>query len=305
MKKKKYKSPIAINKQTNVIFNIILILIVIASLFPLIYVFSISISSKESISKYGYQLIPKEVTFQAYNTLLKESSDVLRAFKNSLILTLVGTISGLVLTTTFAYATSRNDFKYKRFFNTVAFIPMLFGGGMVANYIVMTRVLMLRNTFWALYLPLLLNTFYVVVMRTFFQTSVPTALIEAAKIDGANEFQIFFKIVLPISLPGIATIGLFLTLAYWNDWFNAMMYLDQNSPYTTMQYLLMKIQVAIEAIMAKKSMMGSVAQEALDSLPQDAIKMAIVVLTTLPIALSYPFFQRYFIEGLTLGAVKE
>lgn len=305
MAKNKYRSPIAIKKKTNLIFNIILILVVITSIFPMLYVLSISITSKASIAKYGYQIIPSETTFEAYKVLFKNGSDVVKAFKNSVLVTFVGTILGLFVTTTFAYAVSRNDFKYRKFFNTVAFIPMLFGGGMVANYIVMTRVFKLQDTFWVLIFPLLINTFYIVVMRTFFQTSVPFALIEAAKIDGANEFQIFFKIVLPVSLPGIATIALFMTLGYWNDWFNAMMYLRQHSEHTTLQYLLMKIQKTIEIIMLKKNEMGNVADEALSTLPEDAVKMAIVIITTLPIALSYPFFQRYFVEGLTLGAVKE
>lgn len=303
--RKKFRSSIDITLGTNILFHIILIAIVIMCIFPLIYVFSISISTRESIAKYGYQLIPSEVTLDSYRMILGGGSGVPKAFGNSLFLTVAGTLSGLFITTTYAYAVSRQDFANRGFFSMVAYIPMLFGGGMVASYIVMTQVLGLRNTFWALFLPLLLNTFNIVVMRTFFQTSVPFALIEAAKIDGATEFDIFFKVVLPISLPGIATIALFLSLSYWNDWFNAMLYLDQHSPHTTLQYLLMQIQRTIEVVILRGSQMGSAANDALSSLPQDGVRMAIVIATTLPIALSYPFFQRYFIQGLTLGAVKE
>ncbi|MFM1583145.1 carbohydrate ABC transporter permease [Helcococcus ovis] len=306
MAKKKLKSSIAISGGTNILFNILLFLIAAMCIFPLLYVFSISISTKESIAQYGYQIIPKEISLASYKQILGNGSSILNAFKNSVILTIVGTILGTFTIITYAYAMSRNDFLYRRFFNTIAFIPMLFGGGMVASYIVMVNILGLKNTPLALLLPLLFNTFYLVIMRTFFQTSVPFALIEAAMVDGANEFDIFFKIVLPISLPGIATISLFLTLAYWNDWFNAMIYLDDTfSPYSTLQYMLIKIQRTLEVVILKNSQMGPAAMEALKSLPTDGIRMAIVVVTTFPIALSYPFFQRYFVQGLTLGAVKE
>ncbi|WP_282925617.1 carbohydrate ABC transporter permease [Helcococcus kunzii] len=305
MAKKKFKNATEISNGSNALFNIILIIIVLMCLVPMLYVLSISLSTKESIAKYGYQLIPKEMTLESYKLILGSGSKILRAFINSVVLTIVGTILGLVVITTYSYALSRSDFIYKKFFNTVAFIPMLFGGGMVASYIIIARVLGLRNNPLVLVLPLLFNTFWMVIMRTFFQTSVPGALIEAAMIDGANEFDIFFKIVLPISLPGIATIGLFLTLAYWNDWFNAMLYLDKGSPYSTLQYMLIEIQRTMESVILKGEQMGAAAKEAIRSLPSDGIRMAIVVVTTAPIAMSYPFFQRYFIQGLTLGAVKE
>lgn len=305
MAKRKYKDSTAVSNGTNIIFHIVLIAVAIMCVFPLLYVISISVSTKESIQRYGYRLIPADFTLEAYKTLLSGGTSIARNFINSVVVTIIGTISGLIVITTYAYAMSRNDFAYRKFFNTVAFIPMLFGGGMVANYIVMIRFLGLRDNPLALLLPLMFSTFYLVVMRTFFQTSVPFALIEAAMIDGASEFAIFFKIVFPISLPGIATIALFLTLAYWNDWFNAMMYLEQNSRWTTLQYILIQVQKAIENVIIKGSMMGTAAKDVLADLPTDAVRMAIVVITTLPVALSYPFFQRYFVQGLTLGAVKE
>lgn len=305
MAKRKYKDSTAISQGSNVVFHIILIAIAVMCIFPLLYVLAISVSTRESIQRNGYQLIPSEFTLESYRVLLAGGTSIIRNFINSVAITIIGTLSGLAVITTYAYAMSRNDFAYRKFFNTMAFIPMLFSGGMVANYIVMIRFLGLRDNPLALILPLMFNTFYLVVMRTFFQTSVPFSLIEAAMIDGASEFQIFFKIVLPISLPGIATIGLFLTLAYWNDWFNAMMYLEINSEWTTLQYLLIQVQKTIENVILKGDQMGAAAQDAIKTLPSDGVRMAIVVITTLPIALSYPFFQRYFVQGLTLGAVKE
>lgn len=305
MAKKKFRDSTQISSSTNILFNVILIIIVLMCLVPMLYVLSISLSTKDSIAKFGYQLVPKEITLESYKLILGSGSKILKAFTNSVILTIVGTMLGLIVITTYSYALSREDFLYKKFFNTVAFIPMLFGGGMVASYIIIARVLGLRNNPLALLLPILFNTFWMVIMRTFFQTSVPSALIEAAMIDGANEFDIFFRIVLPISLPGIATIGLFLTLAYWNDWYNAMLYLDKGSPYSTLQYMLIEIQRTMETVILKGEQMGNAAKDAIRSLPADGIRMAIVVVTTAPIAMSYPFFQRYFIQGLTLGAVKE
>ncbi len=305
MKKKRLKNSTDISKGTNILFNIIAIAIVVMCIFPVLYVISISVSTKQSIAQYGYRLIPSELTLESYRTLLGGGSNVARAFLNQLLVTIIGTGVGLIVITSYAYAMSRNDFKFRKFFNTIAFIPMLFSGGMVANYLIMKQVLKLSNNPLALILPLLFNTFYLIIMRTFFQTSVPFTLIEAAMVDGASEFAIFFKIVLPISLPGIATIALFLTIAYWNDWFHAMLYIDPNSDWITLQYLLIKIQRTIEMVILKGSAMGSAAQDALKTLPSDGVRMAIVVIATLPIALSYPFFQKYFISGLTLGAVKE
>lgn len=305
MAKRKYKDSTAISQGSNIIFHIVLLAIAVMCIFPLLYVLAISVSTREAIQRNGYQLIPSEFTLESYRVLLGGGTSIVRNFINSVVITIIGTLAGLGVITTYAYAMSRNDFAYRKFFNTMAFIPMLFSGGMVANYIVMIRFLGLRDNPLSLILPLMFNTFYLVVMRTFFQTSVPFSLIEAAMIDGASEFQIFFKIVLPISLPGIATIGLFLTLAYWNDWFNAMMYLELNSEWTTLQYLLIQVQRTIENVILKGEQMGTAAQDAIKSLPSDGVRMAIVVITTLPIALSYPFFQRYFVQGLTLGAVKE
>ena len=141
----------------------------------------------------------------------------------------------------YGYALSRKSFAYRKFFTKVIFVPMLFSGGMVASYLVVTRFLGLKNTIWALILPMCVSSFHIIILRTFFKTSVPDAIIESAKIDGASEWRLFLRIVLPISLPGIATIGLFLTLGYWNDWFNAMLYIDEPN-LIPLQYLLIRLE---------------------------------------------------------------
>ena len=181
---------------------------------------------------------------------------------------------------------------------------MLFSGGMVASYLVVTRFLGLKNTIWALILPMCVSSFHIIILRTFFKTSVPDAIIESAKIDGASEWRLFLRIVLPISLPGIATIGLFLTLGYWNDWFNAMLYIDEPN-LIPLQYLLIRLENSMEFLANNATSLGANAIEATKSMPKDTAKMAIVVISTLPIIFAYPFFQRYFVNGLTIGAVKE
>ena len=182
----------------------------------------------------------------------------------------------------------------------LVFFTMLFGGGMVPSYIVMTQVLGLKNSILALILPLAFSAYNIIVMRTFFQKSVPESIIESARIDGASEFRIFLKIVLPLSIPGIATIALFSTLAYWNDWFNAMLYIDYPN-LVPLQYMLIKIENNMEFIRQNAMLSNDV----LGTLPQESVRMAMVVISTLPIACTYPFFQKYFIGGLTIGGVKE
>ena len=182
------------------------------------------------------------------------------------------------------------------------FIPMLFSGGLVASYMINSQIFKLSNTFWALILPAIVSSWYIVIMRTFFQTTVPDAVVESAKIDGARQTRIFAQIVLPISLPALATIGLFFAFAFWNDWFLAKMYLDTNrKDLYPLQYLLMSIETNIDFLQSNREFMTA-GTEAL--IPSETIRMAIVMVLVLPIACTYPFFQRYFISGLTIGAVK-
>ena len=182
---------------------------------------------------------------------------------------------------------------------------MLFSGGLVPSYIVVTQLLNLRDSIWALIFPMACNAWYIMILKTFFKSSVPDAIVESAKIDGASEVRTFLQIVLPISLPGIATIALFSTLGYWNDWFNALLYID-NAEIIPLQYMLMKIQNSMDFLRGNINAVSSVESlKALQQMPQETARMAMVVLATGPIVLAYPFFQRYFIQGLTIGAVKE
>lgn len=293
-----------VKKPTNVVFNIILSALSLFCVIPFIFVMIISFTDEKILAVNGYQFFPKKLSLYAYQYIINAGENIIRSYGVTIFVTVIGTVIGLLLTGTYAYALSRKTYAYRKFFTLVITVPMLFSGGMVANYLVVSKFLMLKDTVWALILPLCLNTFNVIVLRTFFKTSIPDAVVESAKIDGASEWKLFFKIVIPMALPGLATIGLFLTLAYWNDWFCAMMYLD-GKEIMPLQYLLIQIENSIDWLASNKSMMGIDGIQAAANLPKETIKMAIVVISTLPIVFAYPFFQRYFINGLTIGAVKE
>lgn len=293
-----------IKKPTNVVINIFLAICSLAAVIPFVFVIIISLTDEQCLTMNGYRFIPEKWSLFAYKYIIEAGENIIRSYGVTILVTVVGTLLGLFLTGTYAYALSRKTYAYKKFFTTVITIPMMFSGGMIANYLIVTKVLMLKDTIWALILPLALNSFNIIVLRTFFKTSIPDSVIESAKIDGASEWKLFFKIVIPMALPGLATIGLFLTLGYWNDWFNAMMYMDSKE-WIPLQYLLTRIESSIDWLASNKSMMGVDGIMAAANLPRETIKMAIVVISTLPIIFAYPFFQRYFVNGLTIGSVKE
>lgn len=292
-----------ISTPMNVILNIVFILAALVCVVPVLLVVAISFSAESSITEYGYRFIPKIVSFEGYSYLASQSTMILRALGISLFVTIVGTIIGVLLTTLMGYVLSRTTYKLNNFLTMVVFIPMVFNGGLVSTYAVNTQLLGLKNTVWALILPLCVSSFNVVICRTFFKTTVPESLIESAKMDGASQLKIFFKIVLPISLPVLATIGLFLCFAYWNDWYQSMLYIDDSKLYS-LQALLNGILTNIQMLARNAATMGGSAAEIIANMPQEAARMAIVVIIVLPIACAYPYFQKYFISGLTVGAVK-
>ncbi|SFF44719.1 putative aldouronate transport system permease protein [Paenibacillus algorifonticola] len=287
----------------NFIFHAVAGIFALLCVFPFLFVTIISFTDEATLASNGYQIIPEKWSLEAYRYLFKAGDQLMRSYGVTITITIVGTIIGVVCSALFAYAISRRNFKYRNFFAFFAFFTMLFNGGLVPTYIVMTQLLGLKDSLWALILPLAVNAFYIMILRTFFSTMVPDAIIESGKIDGAGEFGIFFRLVLPLSLPGLATIGLFCTLGYWNDWFNALLYIDSPN-LVPLQSMLMRIENSMQFIM-KNSQNASLSVGVLQSMPQDTSRMAMVVLATGPIVFAYPFFQRYFIQGLTVGAVKE
>ncbi|GGH80033.1 putative aldouronate transport system permease protein [Pullulanibacillus pueri] len=290
-------------KKSDIIFNILVALLAFSCIFPFIFVIIISFTSEQSLLVHGYALFPKEWSLKGYTYLADLKGQILQSLFITVFVTVIGTLINVTFTSTYAYAIARPNFKYRRFFTIFALITMLFSPGMVPSYIVMTTLLHLKDTVWALILPMALSPFNIIVMRTFFKRTVPESIIESARIDGASEFRTFTKIVLPLAVPGIATISLFAALGYWNDWFNALLYI-QSDNLVPLQFLLMKIQSNIDYMTQNASLSANLSG-GMASIPKEATRMAMVVISTLPIACSYPFFQRYFVSGLTIGGVKE
>ena len=287
---------------TNLLFSLVFILLALICFMPALLVLIVSFSAESSVVSKGYSYWPNAWSLESYRYLGRQIEYIGRAFLNSIGVTIVGTAIGLVLCSTMGYALSRPNYRLRKFFTWYIFIPMLFSGGLVASYMINAQILGLKNTYWALILPICCSSFYIIIMRTFFQTSVPDAIIESAKIDGARQIRIFVQIVLPISLPAVATIGLFYTFAYWNDWLMAKYYLNSNmQDLFPLQYVLISLESSIEFLSRNSQFM---APGEASKVPAETVRMAMVMIAVVPIACSYPFFQKYFISGLTIGAVK-
>lgn len=293
----------AVSVPAEIIIYIILGLFCLLCIIPFVFVVIISFTSMESIREIGYSFWPTKWALDAYKYVIDLGDQLWRSYFNSFFITIVGTILSVLICILYSYALFRQDFKYRRFFSFFSFFTMMFGGGLAPTYVVCKTLLGLSDNYAALIVPMLVSPFNIIIMRTFFQSSVPDSLIEAAAIDGSGEYNTLFKIIVPIAKPGIATVGLLNALAYWNEWFIAMLYV-RDAKYIPLQYLLMKMQNNVEFLVKNASMLGVEAMNIRASLPSDSLRMALVVLIVVPIACAYPFFQRYIISGLTIGSVK-
>ena len=284
-------------------FYLILWIFCAACILPFIFVVIISFSSEESIREIGYSFHPLKWSLNAYDYVFQLGDQLWRSYFNSFFITIVGTASSLLMTILYSYALFRKDFKFRNFFTFFAFFTTLFGGGLAPTFMVCKQLLGLSNNYAALIVPALISPFNIIIMRTFFSTSIPEELIEAAAIDGSSEYKTLFRIIIPIAKPGIATVGLLTALSYWNEWFLAMLYI-KDSKYIPLQYLLMKMQNQADFLFKNASVIGVEASKMLRDLPSASLRMALVVFIVVPIAFAYPFFQRYIISGLTIGSVK-
>ncbi|MEM9424419.1 MAG: carbohydrate ABC transporter permease [Spirochaetota bacterium] len=290
------------NRSRQYILNILLGIAVSFFILPLLLVISISLTSEHSIAEYGFRFFPSEFSIKAYEYLFTNSSRIVRAFIVSVIVTLGGSLLAIFLMSLYAYALSRKDFAFRRFFMFYIFFTMLFNGGLVPTYLVIIKLLHLQDNLLALIVPLAFNAFFTIILRTFFQ-GIPESIIESGRMDGAKEWRIFFSLVFPLAIPGISTVALFVGVGYWNDWFQALLYI--RDPFLLpLQSFLSSIQKNIEVLALNPNLSG-IKSEILSNIPTESSRMAIVILTTLPILVSYPFFQKFFISGLTVGSVKE
>lgn len=303
MIKKKKRALNAVSVPVEALFHIIMILVCAGCIIPFIFVVIISFTSQDSIRMLGYSFTPAKWSLEAYKYIFKMGDQLWRSYFNSFFITIVGTICSLLISIMYAYALYRKDFKYRKFFTFFCFFTMIFGGGLAPTYVVCKSVLGLSDSYAAIIVPMLLNPFNLIIMRTFFQSSIPDELIDAAAIDGSGEYSTLFRIIIPISKPGIATVGLLTALAYWNEWFIPMLYI-KDPKYIPLQYLLMQMQTKVDFLVKNSSMIGAEAAHIMSDLPQDSLRMALVVLIVVPITFAYPFFQRYIISGLTIGSVK-
>ncbi|WP_337099252.1 carbohydrate ABC transporter permease [Paenibacillus sp. YIM B09110] len=279
---------------------IVISLFSLACLFPFIMVISGSLSTEKDIMDYGYTLWPKTFTFDSYRILLLGSTRIIDAYGVSILVTVAGTVLSLLVTSMGAYVMARRSFKYRNILSIYVIITMLFNGGLVPWYIICVRYLDLKDTLWALILPMLANAFNMFLIRNFMM-SIPEDMNESAKMDGAGEFKIFYALIMPLSLPVLATVGLFVALSYWNDWFLGLMFVDKQE-LQPLQLLLRTLVSNVEFL--KSSSNASAMQRISAQIPSESIKMALTVITIGPIIFLYPFVQRFFVKGLMVGAVK-
>lgn len=272
------------------------------AILPFILIFMASITEEKSLTQYGYSFFPKHFSLDAYKYLVNQISTVGRAYLTSIGLTVVGTVGNMLLTTMFAYPLSREDFKYRGIFAFILFFTMLFNGGIVPSYMVWTRLLHIKDTYFALLLPnLLMGAFNVLLVRNYYKSNIPASIVESAQLDGAGELTIFWKIMLPLSVPVNVTVGLFAGLAYWNDWTNALYYID-NTKYYGIQNMLMRIMENITFLTSGQA--SRVVDTSAITVPSVGMRMALAVIGILPILVLYPFLQKYLIKGIVVGAVK-
>ena len=289
------------NNGFQIFAHAVMILLALCCLIPFLLLLMSSITDENALIANGYSFFPEKFSLEAYRFILSDSSTILHAYGMSFLVTIVGTLLNLTITTLYAYPLSRRELPGRGAFAFILFFTMLFSGGLVPSYIMWTRTFHIQNTVFALQIPnLLMSAFNVIKMRTYFSSNIPDAVIEAARIDGASEFRILRSVVLPMAVPILATLVVLAGLAYWNDWTNGLYYINDDH-YYTVQVFLMNIQRQMEAM--KSSAQSGMGVGNLD-LPSNSVRMAVTVMCVLPVLVAYVFLQKYFVKGIAVGAVK-
>ncbi len=282
----------------DVLASVIGILFALACLIPFLYVIGVSFTKESSIADYGIRIIPKAFSTVAYESLFK-GSQIWKSYGVTIFVTVVGTFLSLVFSAMMAYPLSTGRLKLGGKINFFVYFTMLFGGGLVPTYLLISQYLRMTNTIWVLIIPSLISPWNMFLLRNFF-SSIPDSLSESARIDGASEMTILFKVILPVAKPALATIGLFYALGYWNAWFNALLYISDSNLYP-LQFLIMRISKEIEAIKEAAKQGVNIAT---NDLPDLTLRMATAIVTIGPVVVFYPFVQKYFTSGLMVGSVK-
>lgn len=282
--------------------HIFMILLVLSCVLPFLLMVMASFTEETTLTRNGYSFIPEVFSLETYRYIIRSAGTILRGYVMTIVVTVIGTVCNLLLTILFAYPLSRKDLPYRSGLSFFLFFTMLFNGGLVPTYMMYANTFHIKNTIFALIVPsLMMNAFYVIMMRSFFSSSIPDSLIEAAKLDGASERKILMSIVVPLSKPMIVTLVLMVGLGYWNDWMNGLYYVTEQKLYT-IQMILNNMINNIEFLTRNASMLGSAAANM--KIPQVGIRMGIAVIAVLPILIIYPFLQKYFVKGIVIGGVK-
>lgn len=283
------------------LIHLLFIFVTLCMIVPFILVISISFTDESSILENGYQFIPSDFSTKAYDYIFKAPILLLRAYGVTVLITVAGTLLSLLITAMLGYVISRRDFRYRVPATFFIFFTMLFNGGLVPSYILITQYLFLQNTLWALILPSLVSPFYIMIMKGFL-TKMPFEIIESAKMDGARELKIFFTIVLPLSTPALATLGLFISFGFWNSWFPSLLYID-NEKLIPIQLLLVRMLQSLEFLTSNSDFVNQFGVDT-SELPTLSARMAMAILAGGPMVFIFPFFQKYFVKGLTVGSLK-
>ena len=289
------------DKKFSLAATLILGVLSVLTLMPIVLIFIASITSEKALLSNGYSYFPESISFDSYLYLLNQGATIFRAYGITILVTLIGTVGGVLITTMLAYPMSRKKFKYRNALSFFVFFTMLFSGGIVASYMMWSNIFHIKDTIWALIIPnYLVMGFNVFLARNYYANNIPDAIIESAEIDGAGEFRTFWKIVFPLSVPTIATISLFTAIVYWNDWINGLYYLT-TPKYYGIQNLLIKIMNNVNFLKSGSSNFVGLANI---KLPGTSVRMAMAVIGILPILIVYPFVQKYLIKGVVVGAIK-
>ena len=299
MRKQKERNSIVI-----IVAYVVLGIISFMCIAPVVLMAVASFTDNDVFNLYGYTYFPQKWSLEAYEFLIKQGTVISKSFLNSVLVTFMGTALGIMVTVLLAYTISRKELVGRKLIMLFVFFTMLFNGGMVPTYLMYTQIFHIKNTMWALLFPhLLVNGFNVLLVRTFFNENIPEVLLEAARIDGAGEISIFRNVVLPISKPILATIGLLVGVGYWNDWYNGLLFVTDVN-YYTLQNFLNKIMTDLQFLSQNMSATSDV-NSIIANVPSGTVRMAMAFIGALPVIIVFPFFQKYFTKGITVGAVKE
>lgn len=293
------------NKTGQIVLTVVMILLAAFCVIPFLLIVMSSFTEESTLMQNGYSFFPANFSLEAYIYILKSGSKIIRGYGISILVTVVGTSVSMLITTLFAYPLSRRDLPFRKGISFFVFFTMLFNGGLIPSYMMWTQIFHIKNTLAALIIPaLLMNAFYIIMMRTYFQSSIPMELIESVQIDGGSEWRILRNIIVPLSKPILATLGFMVALGYWNDWTLGLYYITDTTLYG-IQNILNRILSDIQFLSsATSSGMGTDMSAVAASMPSTAIRMAIAVVGVLPMLIIYPFFQKYLVKGITIGAVK-